>query len=444
MWTKEECYLSSDGASQSIELVDVVLGDGASVPSHRVHHPSNLEELSAYFDSYGRNSFTCRLISLCQFNSWSSLQISRPVLDRISTEHGFGQGLQHLVSVFYQRTVDVEYGFCIPYTKHVRGPVTEISYTLRYPQYKPNLRGWYIRQSGVYHLLDSRTGQSVIVLFSPVANSAAQQAAMARIQQCIRSPDPMWIHEALFSAYFPAWREYIAHFERELLSIAGTTFSSYIDRPLRQGYDQLASLVSLENRFAHASSMLSHSEEVLGHLFASFGGDSNLVNAISSDKCGLLSEMRSHQSHCKASLRTAAYLEHRSAKTMQLLAHALGLRDQVVAQSQNDVMVKLSKSAMFLTMLTLLYLPASFVASFFGMNFFIMDQDGGGIAVSPKIWIYMICSVALTAVTLIAYYRLMTSEQKGREGRMTSVKQLFRRLMTNRVSGTVSTEDLTV
>ena len=77
-----------------------------------------------------------------------------------------------------------------------------------------------MRQSAVCHCYDMRTGQSVFILFSPVPNSLAEQKARQYLMgEHAVTNSPFWLHELVFSSYFPAWRQYIADLERKFLPI---------------------------------------------------------------------------------------------------------------------------------------------------------------------------------------------------------------------------------
>jgi hypothetical protein len=60
--------------------------------------------------------------------------------------------------------------------------------------------------------------------------------------------------------------------------------------------------------------------------------------------------------------RSAEFLAHRSDNTARLLADTLDFKNQWVAQEQNLKMLILTRSAVFITVLTLIYLPWTFVS----------------------------------------------------------------------------------
>lgn len=151
--------------------------------------------------------------------------------------------------------------------------------------------------------------------------------------------------------------------------------------------------------------MLAHGAEILGEL-------SWLLNDVSHRfkrefATQTTATFRNMQRHCLANSRNATYLQQRVQLTGELLSDTLSFRDQVVAKEQNGTMLQLNKSAVFITMLTLLYLPASFVASFFGMNFFDYDNESGNMVGSSMIWIFVVATFGLTAATFLSYWWLL-------------------------------------
>ena len=286
-----------------------------------------------------------------------------------------------------------------------------------------------IRQSGVYHRFNAETHQSLFILLGPIPNSKGHQKA----EEWLRSyhgdseREPFWLHNILASVYFPAWRQYIAALEREFLPIGNSTFSTYIEEPLRVGYSNLNTLVSIDNRFLQTTTLLESTTEVLTEICALMTS----VSTRTTEQHGT-QQLRNTRRQCIAYSRTATHLHQRAQLTTQLLADTLSFRDQIVAKEQNGNMLKLNQTAVFITTLTLLYLPASFVTvsyiefvptvdvvcqrgsasankleqSFFGMNFFGMDQDNNRIVGTPMIWIFVVSSIILTAATISLYYWL--------------------------------------
>jgi Mg2+ and Co2+ transporter CorA len=211
-----------------------------------------------------------------------------------------------------------------------------------------------------------------------------------------------------------------------------STFASYIDKPLRIGYDSLTKLVGIENRFLQIPTILSHTTEVLDELIVLATHQQSQASLSVETARLLASQLKSHRHQCTTYSRTATYLLQRTQATAQLLAETLSFRDQVIAKDQNGAMLRLNKSVVFITTVTLLYLPASFVSvslpipsqcwwqseltleqSFFGMNFFDMDEQRNRIVATPMIWIYFVVAILLTAATFLFYLWLLLTDSRA-------------------------------
>ncbi|KAI0889173.1 uncharacterized protein GGS22DRAFT_153353 [Annulohypoxylon maeteangense] len=389
--TSSRCFV--DEATGPIKLIDVLLqNQNKGVQSRRQLY--TVHEIEAHLRTTKPSHYSHRHLSICQKTSWSPLQTTKELLDLFVSTHNINSSFWDLPSCFYYRNKEVEINHCLPVTVIRNGSLTEIGYTIRYPELKPSGEQWVIRQSGLYYRHDATTSQTVSVLFSPTPNSTAHQ----KIEDYLLSTDfdPCHIHEILFGAYFPAFRKYIASLEAKLLPITSSTFSTFIDEPLRVGYDNLSALASLDSQFAQASTFLSHGEEVLRELSSILGHENQNIRTVG--------ELDNHRRQVVAHNRTSTLLQKRAHTTTQLLTNTLSCHDQLLAKQQNGNMLRLNKSAVFLTTLTLLYLPASFVATFFGMNFFNYDDQTGKLIGTPSIWIYVLSSVLLTILTFSIYY----------------------------------------
>ncbi|KAI1766161.1 hypothetical protein GGR53DRAFT_235139 [Hypoxylon sp. FL1150] len=391
------CFV--DQVTAPIELIDVVPPKQRRGALSR-RQLSTLQEIEECLNHTGPNDYSHRHLSICQKTSWSPLQVTKGLLELLVVKHDMSDSFWDLPSCFYHRNDDVEINYSLPVTVTRIGEIIEVHYTIRYPELKPSSGTWAIRQSGLYFQINTSTSRTVSVLFSPTPNSTAHQ----EIQNFMLGIDstaiqPAWyIHQLLFATYFPAWRQYIAFLERKLLPETSTTFTTFIEEELRVGYNNLSSLASLDNKFLQVSTLLSHGEDAMVELSSIFK-QAGTINASE-----LVAALDNHRRQAVACCRTATFLQRRAQTTAQLLADTLSFRDQILAKQQNSNMLQLNKSAVFLTTLTLLYLPASFVATFFGMNFFDLDQESQRIVGTPMIWIYIVSSVVLTLATFSVYY----------------------------------------
>jgi hypothetical protein len=237
----------------------------------------------------------------------------------------------------------------------------EVSYTIKYPEYKEKDDRWVIRQTGVYHRYDSTTSQSIFILLSPTPQSkahleAAKWLSMSSYHSKIEA-DPFWLHRLLFTAYFPAWRKYITTIENRFLPVAKDALATFIEEPLGLGHDTLTTLNSLETRFRQVPAILASTMDLLQDLCALISSKSETEET----KYGI-NWLNNQTRYCKIYSQSATYLQQRAQSVAKLLSDTLLMRDQLLAQEQNKNILELNKSAVFITRLTLFYLPTSFIA----------------------------------------------------------------------------------
>lgn len=193
-----------------------------------------------------------------------------------------------------------------------------------------------------------------------------------------------------------------------------------INKPLRVSHDTLGRVRSLESRFLPLRAILSSFEEVVEGLGALSEDLLRRGCLGQTNHRQLLSRLENSKRYARTFTRTSIFLQQRSNNTATLLADTLAFRNQGVAQEQNGSMVVLTRSAVFITVITLIYLPWTLVTvrsffpvkcladsgskGIFGMEFFEMDQKTKSLITSPQIWIYFVTAVGTTILTMSLYY----------------------------------------
>ncbi len=85
---------------------------------------------------------------------------------------------------------------------------------------------WSIRQTAVYQRFEASSNRSNLILLHPVPEAIAQTRLEQKMSDQCGAPElleqPVNQHILLISAYFNNWREYMVHFEEELLTIVST------------------------------------------------------------------------------------------------------------------------------------------------------------------------------------------------------------------------------
>lgn len=97
---------------------------------------------------------------------------------------------------------------------------------IKYPFYKSVEEGfdpWTVRQTAVYQKYDTETNQSTWIFLNATTDCAFQK----RLATLLRNPaqmlafkrQPLLIHNVLLGSFFPLWRDYLAYYERKVLTI---------------------------------------------------------------------------------------------------------------------------------------------------------------------------------------------------------------------------------
>ncbi|KAL3417524.1 hypothetical protein PVAG01_10534 [Phlyctema vagabunda] len=407
-----------------VNVLDVSSDAGHRISPHEVLNEQQLQDALGEFTEHRKNG--CQIIYICQTNSYQPLQITQSMMALISQTYHLSPELARLQSCFYLRNKDLEETVSVPLTESQTGDRYEVSYSMRYPEYKADYETWAIRQTGCFHLMDTETSSDVFIVFEPTPKSKLQEEIQAHLEAHANqaSEDFLSLHRIFYQTYVPAWRNYILSIENRLLPLVGKSFANYIDQALLVGHADLGTLYKLKNKLHQASSILANSS-------ALFSDIRSLLERLpcSSKVAGgsLSTELRNRERECTSYVRTANSMQERAQANIEFLSTTVMLRDQVVSKEQNGIMMKqndnmmeqnrnmiqLNKSAVFITAVTLVYLPSSWLATFFGMNFFDLDPETHRIVTSSMIWIYVIASVALTCATFVLYYFLLQ-----RDGRL--------------------------
>ncbi|WXC53735.1 hypothetical protein QX201_013377 [Fusarium graminearum] len=344
-----------------------------------VHQFSTLDEIKSHFSL--SQSYPWHFVSICQQNSWEPLQVTKPMFSFLTETVNLNSSVWDISSSFYEKDIDVESTFCIPFIVSQNGSVTELSYTIRYPEFKVAPGAWVIRQTGVYQKFNTKSCQNVIILFNPAPACALHkkaEIALSRARLALTSPK------------------------------ASNAVSSFVEELSETEFHHLPKLAYLESRLAQIPFLLAASNDVLAGLSSLCQGLlCNTDDHLQESARTAMVQFNQQKSYCEVYSRGAQCLQLQSQKITQLLANTLNFREQSLAKVQNTTMLRLNKSAVFITTLTLLYLPPSFVATFFGMNFFDLDESADRIVATPMIWIYVLCSAVLTLGTFVFYQILL-------------------------------------
>jgi hypothetical protein len=98
-------------------------------------------------------------------------------------------------------------------------------YVFKYPERRegPSSEVWSIRQTGVYSRLRHLDSSASWVILHPLYESRSEEALQNALQHTTTRHDlidqPVDQHLLLINTYFSNWREYMLHFEEDILAM---------------------------------------------------------------------------------------------------------------------------------------------------------------------------------------------------------------------------------
>jgi Mg2+ and Co2+ transporter CorA len=131
----------------------------------------------------------------------------------------------------------------------------------------------------------------------------------------------------------------------------------FIAEELRVNHETLGNLRAVETRFLSVKAIMENFIDVLEELKTLAESLSAYHTIEDAEKRDTLRRLENHRKQANAYSRTSQFLQQQSNITASLLSDTLAFRDQYLAQLQSDRMLRLSRIAAFLTILTFFYLP---------------------------------------------------------------------------------------
>ncbi|KAF8461217.1 hypothetical protein BDZ91DRAFT_380258 [Kalaharituber pfeilii] len=292
---------------------------------------------------------------------------------------------------------------------------------------------WSIRQTGFYQKFDtnSRNSSSIIIEPSDVLRGRLGEVFGEGSSQAIRSDYPThWTTFPLLclSAVGGNWREYIRFlgigienihtiFRFEQLGEKGTSrFTEVTFADLKR----LEYFMDTGLRVAHVLNLNIEVMKAIQH-------DAERIRALeekeaNSERYTILaqaidSKIREHnflrkhiQSLCNRAERTSGMIRDaialRDSATMKELARLANIETAQV-HNLTEKTVKDTKAMKVLTFMAVIYLPASFTASFFGMDYVTVRTHAGGrisVHATENLWLYIAITAPLMVLTLGACF----------------------------------------
>lgn len=390
-----------------------------------------------------RSSVTpnCRIISIPQAFSLSELSINQNCMQQLLAH--FNVSLDFLNVLFKFGNQSHVFEESSGYTSVSLEPdgSYNMSYQLMYVEKngrKPPKDPWSMRQTGVFHQYSSSNNTSLFIFLHPMKNSVAQRRLEALFEKGDRagalSQEAMDIHVLLFSSYLNNWQVYIEELARIFKSLREKILAFDVSRDVNYNLspDTLKELRNLEDKVSfRTSACLRGAIRTVGALKTLY--EAHTVDGFTRDSGSkkMYSSLSAMLNRLEGHLASVEIMQKRIGATIGLLANLLDLRNQSASDKLNNHMLALTQETVddnatvrVITVFSLIYLPASFVASLLGTNLFSFQTSSRRFVISTQFWIYVCVTIPLTVITLSTWWLMKSQQDKKRRQRRTQGKKV--------------------
>ncbi|KAE9379782.1 hypothetical protein N431DRAFT_326685 [Stipitochalara longipes BDJ] len=373
------------------------------------------------FDNYLRSSAFkgTRIILIPQRFSWDNLLISESGLRIILSHFRIFPALLDVVNAFGAQTSSESDSISTSHS-YTRANISECCYITKHVENhgrEDSDDPWSIRQMGVYHQRNAWDDTNTFVIFNPSITFQQRfkdaQAASGRL--------PTWrdIHTLAASCSTTPWRRYIGHMEYELAQLKTKAHLSAV-----ADSDGLNSKPKLKIEFEDTQNIEVIHDKLhkVNHILVS---NLNVFKLLSS----MMSYVGGVQDQFESGLNRLAFctdeteMQHRRVNTLFqrinaascLMQNIIDFRGLEALKTSSAMSTKLSQLAQknaeksqkdartitTITILGMIFLPASFVSQFLSMGYIELDTHNHvSLKIAGGMWIFGIMTLFLLIVTL--------------------------------------------
>ncbi|QDS67852.1 hypothetical protein FKW77_007579 [Venturia effusa] len=296
---------------------------------------------------------------------------------------------------------------------------TEISYQLNYVE--ENRRGgydpWSFRHTGVYHRHTSNS--DLFILLHPTQDSIFEDHLLSMlginlieistepIASAALADDPYRLHSLVLASFLDNWRWYFRYLGDHF---ASENSKAMVLRPEQtksdSSFQRVKNLRNINDFAQFAKGCCTSGLELVEGM-----RDSGIDSL---ESCQHLS---SHITTLKGYVKSSEGLIDRVRNTIDLVGYTLTLHNQLETAKVDNELRDLTKrlktltestvndstTVRIITFVSAFYLPGSFAASVYGMNFFGFDTKTRQITIGNDFWIFIATWLPLTLMTVAVY-----------------------------------------
>ncbi|KAL4782537.1 hypothetical protein BJX76DRAFT_349272 [Aspergillus varians] len=364
---------------------------------------------------------------LFQDGSWDPLQISAEFLKRLFTFLRVHPAFLDIVFLFGAKAGPVEQSYSSCFS-HCRPLVTEppaaglaCSYDIGYNIKYAAAHGrsvpkdpFVVRETGVYHSFDAETQQTQWVFLQ--ASEELQECVkeyFARPEEC-HAEAQIRMHGMIFQAASQGWREYLVYLEDTFSKMVAKGFySSLTSAKSVGGFDlecaDIRRLQFFNDTLERLLQVLQRNIEIAGQVKCVLErterlSPPHLSSAFEDTTSSIQASALQHRVH---SSRIQSLIS-RAGGSATLVRNILDLRATESTAKINSRMRELAEtnareteSMSIIALISAIFLPAMFLATLFGTNFF--DYQGGSIHIASNFWIYIVMALGMSVFTVLLW-----------------------------------------
>ncbi|KAL4904903.1 hypothetical protein BDW74DRAFT_23535 [Aspergillus multicolor] len=393
-----------------------------AIPQSEPHLFDNSDDFEHHISS-NPNPHT-RIVSICCRSSIDPLGITETAMQKLLDVYDIDDSFfDHVVSFGDKpRACDAGHGGMT--VREGEDGSFDMQYRFTYPEVY-RVRGstkYTKRQISVFHRY-SVSGTGSLWIFLNARPDAELQSRLEKILAASRedaAPDWFSLHLLVFATYLGNWRGSLQHL--------GETIEEAADIALTRDLSDLKTVSENQSlvRLLHPQYLGSTLKPLTSELETTLVTIRKLAMV---NELFLWKNIATDMQHRKLANATAYYtstleghlksvdaLGQRVQDFSSFLSTALTLSSQARMLQLADASVEDNANVFVVTIVSLFYLPASFVATFLGMNLFDFNgPDGGDFATAKKFWIFFAATVPLTCLTVGFWYILTRRRERARK-----------------------------
>ncbi|CZR52532.1 uncharacterized protein PAC_02409 [Phialocephala subalpina] len=383
---------------------------------------------------------------LDQSYTWSRLEICEEHFRKLFTRLRVDPSFLDIVHVFCEKVRPVEEGFNGFFFNHsdqaIWGSLTvnnkdssysigyNVKYVARHGRTTPK-DPFSIREVGVYQHYSSLTQKCSWVFLQ--ASEQLQDRLRRTFQHCddTAPSNQFLLHSMILLSLSEDWRDYLVYLEEEFSMLVDRGFYANIMGPQFEGdveanYSDIRKLQILTDKLQRLRQILGLNLRLCQRMKDSMEiiqRDPSI--AIPGGINSVQTKLNKFLYDQQTSLDRIQTLISRSTGISQLVLNILEIRATEASKQMNVEMQKLTeqgvnenklmkklteqttqdtKSMMIISLISAIFLPATFLASLFGSNFFVYSQDGNMLTVASNFWIYIVFTTIFSGAAIAFWF----------------------------------------